>query len=557
MRITNKIMRNNSLYNINQNKILEDHLSNQMTNQSKIVRPSDDPVIAIRALRLRSNVTSVSQYYDKNSPDADQWLTLTADALKTVDDVLTDLYRQATDASNKELTSADLQVFITQISSLTKEFYASANVDYAGRFVFSGYRTDTPITFTAADRAEMDKHPVSYEIHEPVAFEDMSTIGYTDYSILKGNADAGDQPGQKNELEVANNTLHRIRLSYDALDGTEKDIAGDNAANPPVAGKPISDFMSISIKDENGDKVTTGPLASLDVTLYDNAEAAYQAVVAANKANDAIAAGGTGTPQHVCAYIPSTGELVFDQESYEAMKEGYQFDITYNKSTWDEGDINPVHYFKCTETTTYGTKPDPDNAGAEIPDQKIINYNFEDEDQTIFYDVGFNQNIQVNTLANEVFTHGVQRDVDDLGIYLTQLKDIEKVIADVKAEIEVTQEGTKDYKDLQLQLDAAKKAYTYVRDNIHTKFENQITKYQKYMDANLVATTNNGTRGSRLELITTRLMNQKATFKDLQSNNEDVDVTEVAVELSSAELTYQAALMATSKIMQTNLMNYI
>ncbi len=557
MRITNKIMRNNSLYNINQNKILEDHLSNQMTNQSKIVRPSDDPVIAIRALRLRSNVTSVSQYYDKNSPDADQWLTLTADALKTVDDVLTDLYRQATDASNKELTSADLQVFITQMSSLTKEFYASANVDYAGRFVFSGYRTDTPITFTAADRAEMDKHPVSYEIHEPVAFEDMSTISYTDYSILKSNADAGDQPGQKNELEVANNTLHRIRLSYDALDGTEKDIAGDNAANPPVAPKPVTDFMSFSIKDEKGDKVTTGPLASLDVTLYDNAEEAYQAVVAANKANDAIAAGGTGTPQHVCAYIPSTGELVFDQESYEAMKEGYQFDITYNKSTWDEGDINPVHYFKCTETTTYGTKPDPDNAGAEIPDQKVINYNFEDEDQAIFYDVGFNQNIQVNTLANEVFTHNVQRDVDDLGIYLTQLKDIEKVIADVEAKIEVTQEGTKAYKDLQLQLDAANKAYTYVRDNIHTKFENQITKYQEYIDANLVATTNNGTRGSRLELITTRLMNQKATFKDLQSNNEDVDVTEVAVELSSAELTYQAALMATSKIMQTNLMNYI
>ncbi len=539
MRITNKIMRNNSLYNINQNKILEDHLSNQMTNQSKIVRPSDDPVIAIRALRLRSNVTSVSQYYDKNSPDADQWLTLTSDALKTVDEVLTDLYRQATDASNKQLTSKDLQVFITQISSLTKEFYASANVDYAGRFVFSGYRTDTPITFTAADKAEMDKHPVSYEIHEPVAFEDMSTISYTDYSILKGDAPAGSGAGEKNELEVANNTLHRIRLSYDALDGTEKDIA-----------------MSFSIKDEKGNKVTTGPLASLDVTLYDNAEAAYQAVVAANKANEA-AAGGTGTPQHICAYIPSTGELVFDQKSYEAMKEGYQFDITYNKSTWDEGDINPVHYFKCTETTTYEKTDPKDPDGPKIPDQKIINYNFEDEDQTIFYDVGFNQNIQVNTLANEVFTHGVQRDVDDLGIYLTQLKDIEKVIADVEAEIEVTQEGDDDYKKLQLQLDAANKAYTYVRDNIHTKFENQITKYQKYMDANLVATTNNGTRGSRLELITTRLMNQKATFKDLQSNNEDVDVTEVAVELSSAELTYQAALMATSKIMQTNLMNYI
>ena len=67
MRITNKIMQNNSLYNINQNKLLEDKLTNQMTNQSKIARPSDDPVVAIRALRLRSNVTTVTQYHDKNA----------------------------------------------------------------------------------------------------------------------------------------------------------------------------------------------------------------------------------------------------------------------------------------------------------------------------------------------------------------------------------------------------------------------------------------------------------------------------------------------------------
>ena len=77
------------------------------------------------------------------------------------------------------------------------------------------------------------------------------------------------------------------------------------------------------------------------------------------------------------------------------------------------------------------------------------------------------------------------------------------------------------------------------------------------MDDTNVAITNNATRGSRLELISTRLMNQKATFKELQTNNEDIDITEVAVELSSSELTYQAALMATSKIMQTNLMNDI
>ena len=55
MRMTNKIMQNNSLYNINNNKVLQDKLSTQMSTQKKLTRPSDDPVVAIRALRLRTS----------------------------------------------------------------------------------------------------------------------------------------------------------------------------------------------------------------------------------------------------------------------------------------------------------------------------------------------------------------------------------------------------------------------------------------------------------------------------------------------------------------------
>ena len=128
MRITNKIMRNNSLYNLNQNKLLEDKLTNQMTNQSKIARPSDDPVVAIRALRLRSNVTQVTQYYEKNAKDADNWLTVTADALTTIDEILKNLYENAESAANKDLTADDLEILLTQMKSLTKEFYSSGNV---------------------------------------------------------------------------------------------------------------------------------------------------------------------------------------------------------------------------------------------------------------------------------------------------------------------------------------------------------------------------------------------------------------------------------------------
>ena len=506
MRMTNKIMRNNSLYNINLNKTLEDKLTNQMTNQSKIVRPSDDPVIAIRALRLRSNVTNVTQYYDKNAPDADQWLNVTGKAMETVNTILTDLYKQAEDASNKYLGSEDLSIILEQMASLTDEFYSSGNVDYAGRYVFSGYRTDTTITFTAEQIKEMGEHPVRYDIEENLGYEDISTVSYTNYEDLT------------DEQKISNHTLYRFRLAYDGTDGTAADGV------PPT----------LALKDKNGvNKAGNNPT----MQTFDNAEEAYKAV-----------AEGNLKPGVVAAYIPSTGEIVFSEAYYKAnYEDGDQITVNYSKSNWQEGDINPVHYFKCVETTDYN---DPAKA-------KSVNYNFTQEDQSIYYDVGFNQQIQVNTTADEIFHHAVRRDIEDFNHFMTQLKDVEKKIADIEEEMSLTEEGTAAYTALEKKLEAANKAYTYVRDNIQTKFENQITKYQQYMDDSNIAITNNATRGSRLDLISDRLMNQKTTFKELQSNNEDIDVTEVAVELSSADLTYQAALMATSKIMQTNLMNYI
>ena len=91
MRITNKIMQKNNLANINTNKVYQDKLSTQMSTQKKVNRPSDDPVVAIRALRLRGSVTEVTQYYSKNIPDAESWLSVTEDGLKNLSDIVTNM----------------------------------------------------------------------------------------------------------------------------------------------------------------------------------------------------------------------------------------------------------------------------------------------------------------------------------------------------------------------------------------------------------------------------------------------------------------------------------
>ena len=71
------------------------------------------------------------------------------------------------------------------------------------------------------------------------------------------------------------------------------------------------------------------------------------------------------------------------------------------------------------------------------------------------------------------------------------------------------------------------------------------------------ATTACGTREKKLDLIKNRLMSQKTSFEELQSENENVDLSDTAIELQGANVAYEAALMATGKILQTSLVNYL
>ena len=139
---------------------------------------------------------------------------------------------------------------------------------------------------------------------------------------------------------------------------------------------------------------------------------------------------------------------------------------------------------------------------------------------------------------------------------LENVQQIENVVETLKGMLEKETDDAKKA-DLTKQLDAANKAYSYAKENLQKAFESGITIVQGFLDQTNVAVTNCGARGSRLELVESRLSSQKTTFETLKSDNEDADLAEVAVQLTSAELTYEAALKGTAKIMQTNLMDFI
>lgn len=543
MRITNKVIQNNSLSNINTNKILQDKLNTQMATEKKINRPSDDPVVAIRALRLRTNVSQITQYYEKNSKDAESWLSVTEDALTTVSSVIEDLIEQTTKGSNENLTSADRNTILDALSSLRDEVYATGNADYAGRSIFTGYRTESTLKFTADTTKK-------YSITEEITSSDIDVITHVVTGSLNGINDANFKNDGTNgtdnnlaitEQDVATNSIYRIRLSYSDVDGadTGTDAAGANAR----AAIPTIQYYNPNLANADG---TTGGYEALGTA---------PTVKSVNDGANPYE--GIGDDDLVL--IKETGELLMGKNIYEKLKTqednvNTAFDetsllVTYEKSNWEKDDLKPEHYFKCEDMTTKDKKV-VYNENYIVPGEVV-------EKQAIEYDIGMNQTIRVNTTADEVFVHAIGRDVDDMIAAMQEVVDMEETVKRLESMAADAKYGEEDRKIINKQLDAANKALVYLDEKAQKLFESNISKMQGHLDTANLATTNCGTRGMKLELIQNRLMSQKTNFENLESENENVDVTEVAVKLTSAELTYEAALMATGKIMQTSLMNYI
>jgi len=176
--------------------------------------------------------------------------------------------------------------------------------------------------------------------------------------------------------------------------------------------------------------------------------------------------------------------------------------------------------------------------------------------QVIEYDVGYNQTIRVNSTADECFKHGVGREVDDLINALDDTIKMEEKVAKLKAMYD-EKKGTAEEDRVKELYDAANKAYSLLKDSTQKLFERGITRMQGYLDETNLAVTNNGTRSKKLDLIETRMQSQKTTFETLKSENEDIDIAEATIELSAAQVVYQASLMSSAKVMKSTLLDFI
>ena len=626
MRITTKMMQNRSLNNLNTNKTLQEKLTTQLSTMKKITRPSDDPVIAIRSLKLNSTLNKIDQYYEKNSNDAQSWLELTESAIKTTNSILEDMSGYITQCAQGSLTAEDRAAILQNLANYQSEIYSTGNATSAGRNIFTGYRTDTPLTFLK-DKTER------YSITEQRDNSFIDTITHTVIGDM-ANINAGNfntaTYSAYTEYQVKSYDVARIRLAYNNLDidtdkdknaksiklsyfsdvnteavnGTDKGASisttsysifmnqkvGNNGTMDIIAtGKdgtkkpltltpddkeyPIDANTKISMDAKgkititekgNPDQTTTlqtktetDAVGNKTYIFADRTETSLTITSFSKTASDDAYASVYGDANaNNITYVAETGELLLGknvQNKLAALSINNEIRISYDKSEWKTDDIDPVHYFYAERYIDTRAADDP----LVYNEEKLTTPKGNVAKQIIEYDIGSNQTIRVNTTADEIYTHNMGRDVGEVKALLEEYDSLEKAYDTVNSLIQSGKyEGT-DLDTLNKQLDALDKARALSKATLQERCEGLQTIFKGYTNQATLTRTDVGSRESRLKLIQNRLSAQQTNFQELVSDNEDADVTELAIQLKSVELTYEAALSSISYVMKTSLLNFI
>lgn len=641
MRITTKMMQNTSLRNLNINKARQEMLTNQMSTGKNITRPSDDPVIAIRALKLNSSLDKIDQYYEKNAADAASWLELTDAAIATVNGILSnDIKANINQICNSYMKVKDREAVILSLTNAVKEIYSTGNADSAGRSLFTGYRTDMPLTMKSD---KFEKNVITEQLTN--AAIDKKTFVRTGNlkSINEGNFMSQDTT----EYKVTTDDIYRIRLAYGEVDIKAK-VGAD--------GKPIKDadgnqeyesnidigFMSDAKVQGNSAQISTGSVSasvSVDVnkvpaeavfnvngqeyrmvkgetidstttlpggatnslptgvTLSYGEDGTFKIINTNMVPNETASIGSnitkdssgksvvtfdekfktslaisnyypSGSDDNAylsvvgennadkITYIADTGELLLGENIKKRLSElpsDTELRVTYEKSNWKENDLDPVHYFYTERTTKSSSGKD-----------KTIKYNENflvdpsaNGKQIIEYDVGNNQSLRVNTTADEVFTHDIGRDMQEVVEMLKEYGSLEESLNTVESLIKSEKYDGDELKRLEEQKAALNEAMTRVGDKINKRCQALIKDGDNYFERAQLAETDCGSRESRLRLIQNRLSMQQTNFGELVSENEDADYTDLVIQLKSIEMTYNAALSSISYVMQTSLLDFV
>jgi flagellar hook-associated protein 3 FlgL len=137
MRVTQSMLTNNSMRNLSSSYARMGQLQDQLATGKKITKPSDDPVVAMKGMFYRSNLTSIEQY-KRNLSELYLWMDNSEAGIDQANQGLQRVRELTLQGMNGTLSEEDKKAVAVEIEQIKKDLVGVAETKVAGRYIFHG-----------------------------------------------------------------------------------------------------------------------------------------------------------------------------------------------------------------------------------------------------------------------------------------------------------------------------------------------------------------------------------------------------------------------------------
>lgn len=252
MRITNNMLSQNLLSNLEiaQNQMYD--LQNQLSSGLKLTKPSDDPVGAEQAINYKSSIASVAQW-QKNCTQALSVMNTTDSAMGNITSMVQQIRTltvQAADDVNQGTPRLDIQA---QVDQITQQLQTLANTQIGNKYIFGGTNTTTePLASLGATWAGND-NPINFNVGNNTTVN----IGVDGKKLFEDNVTKADGTS----VEGLFQTLSDLSNALAGKDSTGTAFVDDptTATNPLTANQKTQNAISAALGnlDANLDNISS------------------------------------------------------------------------------------------------------------------------------------------------------------------------------------------------------------------------------------------------------------------------------------------------------------
>ena len=537
MRVTNSMLVNNFMNNLNTNLTRLDKLQNQLASGRKFAHISDDPVALIYSQAARNKLIRLS-HYQSTIETAQDWLASVESGLMELEGRVADVYVSVIDAATDVKGAADKNNVAQLIGQLRDHYLDTLNATFGDKYIYAGY--NTPGDDAATKRIT---GPFTLDNEWNLHYNGQNMSNLLGLTVDGATVFSGDVSGIFGGLRIdisdgnAANAVTRVEDAITAINGS---------LTTPTTGGLLYKTADVNARIES--KSSEIGVIAVEITTKENQIADIdkeimekygdlQTLNDLNAKKDAILNDPGGLKDlrlQDSTLNKELSELFEERDGYLAdLRNVANVDIEFDPSgrvalsiggmsliDYDTVPSTSIPFLGVTDNTS--TPPAAPTVGSLDYIESIIDMISKLKSDVLTFDVG----------------PGVSMQVTFNGIDLVMFQAPDNTTLNVFNLLHEVYEATSSGAPAE-------------------EIGSFITSLQYAQNHLLAKTAEIGGRTNRLDLLTARYKQDELNYEQMKSNAEDADLADVIMYQKMAEAVYQAALSTGARIIQPTLMDFL